>query len=156
MPLPNFELKYSDGRPYSLNDYNNYVILIVNTASQCGLNGQLRELETLYQTYRQDDFVVLAFPSDQFHQEPLANQEMQSQCQRDFGVSFPINERVQINGQETVPIYQWLKQERSGFLNGSIKWNFTKFLLNRQGQVVKRYPPTFSPQQIAKDIEDLL
>lgn len=156
MPLPNFALTYSDGKPYSLNDYNDFVILIVNTASQCGFSHQMEELEQLFQSYGPKKFVVLAFPSNQFHQEPLTNQDIQSACRRDFGVSFPINELVDVNGKQAAPIFQWLKHQKSGFLNASIKWNFTKFLINRQGQVVKRYPPNQSPQSIAKDIESLL
>ena len=156
MPLPNFALRYSDGRPYSLSDYNDHVILIVNTASQCGLKSQLAELENLYQTYKDQQFIVLGFPSNQFRQEIFDNSDLKSTCLLNFGVTFPLNERIYVNGKQAAPVFQWLKHEQNGWFGEQIKWNFTKFLINRQGHVVKRYSPIFSPSKICKDIENLL
>lgn len=156
MPLPNFALRYSNGKAYSLNDYNNQVLLIANTATGCGFKNQFAEMEALYQTYKDQGFTVIAFPSDQFKQEKVSNQEMMETCQTQFGVTYPMNERVDVNGKYTEPVFQWLKQEKPGFISGAIKWNFTKFLINRQGEVVKRYSPSTSPKAIAKDIEKLL
>lgn len=156
MPLPDFSLIYSNGVPYKLNDYNNNVLLLVNTATQCGLNGQFAELEELYQEYKDQDFTVIGFPSNQFKQEDQTNDSMAEACQINFGVTFPLNEIIVVNGKNSEPVFQWLKQEKNGILNDDIKWNFTKFLINRQGEVVKRYPPTTSPKKIRKDIQELL
>lgn len=156
MSLPNFKLRYSDGQIYSLNDYADQVILVVNIASQCGLKDQLKELENLYQDYKDRGFTVLGFPSNQFRQERLENGELRTCYMDRFGVTFPINELIKVNGPETAPIYRWLKREQAGLLGRSIKWNYTKFLINRRGQVVKRYLPTTSPSVIAKDIEIIL
>ncbi|XJS10234.1 glutathione peroxidase [Aerococcaceae bacterium WGS1372] len=156
MPLPDFSLLYSNGAPYKLNDYNNQVLLIVNTATECGLNNQFVELESLYQDYKSQGFTVIGFPSNQFKQETQPNSSMEESCQLNFGVTFPLNEKVTVNGKDTEPIFQWLKQEKGGLINNDIKWNFTKFLIDRQGKVVKRYPPTTSPNKIRDDIESLL
>lgn len=156
MPLPDFSLIDSHGNPYKLNDYNHDVLLIVNTATQCGLNHQFVELEELYQDYKNQGFTVIGFPSNQFKQEDQTNQSMAEACHINFGVSFPLNEIVHVNGKNTEPIFQWLKQEKAGLIHSDIKWNFTKFLIDRQGNVVKRYSPTTSPKNIRKDIEDLL
>lgn len=156
MPLPDFSLIYSNGDPYKLNDYNDQVLLIVNTATQCGLNNQFSELEALYQDYKDQGFSVIGFPSNQFKQEDQTNESMVEACQLNFGVTFPLNEKVLVNGKNAEPIFQWLKQEKNGIFNSDIKWNFTKFLIDRQGQVVKRFPPTTSPNNIRKDIEKLL
>lgn len=156
MTLPNFSLIYSNGQPYKLNDYNGHVLLIVNTATQCGLNTQFKGLETLYQDYKDKNFIVLGFPSNQFSQEKESNDMMASVCELNFGVTFPLNELVDVNGKSAEPLFQWLKVEKGGIINRDIKWNFTKFLINREGQVVKRYPPTTKPEAIRKDIEALL
>lgn len=156
MTLANFSLIYSDGRPYRLNDYNGHVLLIVNTATNCGLNSQFEELEVLYQDYKDQDFTVIGFPSNQFKQESLDNQEMAEACKINFGVTFPLNQLIDVNGPRTEPLFQWLKREKGGLINSDIKWNFTKFLIDRQGNVIKRYPPTTSPNSIRKDIEQAL
>lgn len=157
MTLPDFSLIRSNGEPYTFNQYNNHVILIVNTATECGFAKQFDGLENLYQEFKDQKFVVLGFPSNQFNkQEPVSNEEMLETCRVNFGVTFPLNEKINVNGPDASPLFQWLKQEKRGILNSEIKWNFTKFLINREGEVVKRYPPTTEPKSIVKDIEKLL
>lgn len=157
MTLPDFSLTRSNGDPYAFNQYNNHVILVVNTATKCGFAKQFDGLEKLYQDYKDQQFVVLGFPSNQFkNQEPISNENMTEACRLNFGVTFPLNEKIEVNGSNASPLYQWLKQEKGGLLNADIKWNFTKFLINRNGEVIKRYPPTTEPKSIAKDIEKLL
>ncbi len=156
MSLPDFSLVRSSGQPYRLNEYNGQVLLIVNTATGCGLAPQLTQLEELYQRYHDQDFTVIGFPSNQFKQEKVVDSDMESICQLNFGVSFPLNETVEVNGPKTEPIFQWLKQETQGLFSNNIKWNFTKFLIDREGRVVKRYSPTTSPKAIEKDILKLL
>lgn len=156
MSLPEFILTRSNGDSYHLSDYNGQVLLIVNTATGCGLAPQMNELETLYQQYKAQGFTVLGFPSNQFKQESVADESMAETCQLQFGTTFPLNQTVMLNGAETAPIYQWLKSEIRGVFNEDIKWNFTKFLIDRNGNVVKRYAPTTQPKKIAHDIEKLL
>ncbi|MBR7927416.1 glutathione peroxidase [Aerococcaceae bacterium zg-ZUI334] len=156
MALPNILLTRSNGETYPLHDYCSHVLLVVNTATGCGLAPQMNELETLYQTYKEQKFSVLGFPSNQFKQEKVSDDEMVSTCQLTFGTTFPLHQTVQVNGEQTAPIFQWLKSECRGLLSEDIKWNFTKFLINRKGQVIKRYAPTTSPKSIAKDIEKAL
>lgn len=157
MTLPDFSLIRSNGEPYTFNQYNNHVILIVNTATECGFAKQFDGLENLYQEFKDQKFVVLGFPSNQFNkQEPVSNEDMLETCRVNFGVTFPLNEKINVNGPDASPLFQWLKQEKRGILNSEIKWNFTKFLINREGEVVKRYPPTTEPNSIVKDIAKLL
>ena len=157
MTLPDFSLIRSNGEPYTFNQYNDQVILIVNTATECGFAKQFDGLENLYQEFKDQKFVVLGFPSNQFNkQEPVSNEDMLETCLVNFGVTFPLNEKINVNGPDASPLFQWLKQEKRGILNSEIKWNFTKFLINREGEVVKRYPPTTEPKSIVKDIEKLL
>lgn len=156
MSLPNFSLIKSSGEVYHLNDFNDQVLLIVNTATGCGLAPQMNELEALYQQYKEQGFMVLGFPSNQFKQEKVSDAEMATTCQLEYGTSFILNQKIEVNGPNTDPLYQWLKAECRGVLSPNIKWNFTKFLIDRQGNVVKRYAPTTSPKSIAKDIEKLL
>ena len=122
-----------------------------------GFAKQFDGLENLYQEFKDQKFVVLGFPSNQFNkQEPVSNEDMLETCRVNFGVTFPLNEKINVNGPDASPLFQWLKQEKRGILNSEIKWNFTKFLINREGEVVKRYPPTTEPKSIVKDIEKLL
>lgn len=155
MSIKNFQLKYSDGSEYELTAYADHVILIVNTATGCGLAPQFEELEELYQKYKDQKFVVLGFPSNQFNQEATTDAAMQSICQMNFGVTFPLNETINVNGDEAAPIYKWLKEEQAG-LGKAIKWNFTKFLIDRSGNVVKRYAPMTAPNSFEEDIVELL
>ncbi|MDO4432593.1 MAG: glutathione peroxidase [Aerococcaceae bacterium] len=154
--LPNISLTLSNGHSYSLTDYQDYVILVVNTATQCGLTPQFSGLEALYQQFREQKFVVLGFPSNQFAQETLSDDAMASACQLNFGVTFPLHQRCQVNGDEAHPLFEWLKQEQGGLLTSAIKWNFTKFLIDRNGKVIKRYAPQVTPEQIGEDVATLI
>lgn len=155
MALKDFQLKYSTGEEYNLKDYEDYLILIVNTATGCGLAPQFEELETLYQKYKDQKFVVLGFPSNQFKQEEVADEAMATTCQMNFGVTFPLNETVAVNGKDTAPIFEWLKDEQPG-IGKAIKWNFTKFLIDREGNVVKRFSPQTTPSSFEDEIRERL
>ncbi len=152
-----FDATAIDGVQRHLADYRGKVLLIVNTASQCGFTPQYKGLESLYQEYVDRGLVVLGFPCDQFgHQEPGEEAEIADFCERNFGVTFPLFAKVDVNGKDAHPLFQWLKSEKSGLLGGAIKWNFTKFLVDADGTVVKRYGSTTKPEDIAADIEKLL
>lgn len=129
---------------------------MVNTASQCGYASQFPGLQQLHDDYQDQDFAVLGFPSDQFKQEPLADDDLGGVCERNFGVSFPIFAKVAVNGPSSDPVFAWLRSQKKGLLGGRINWNFTKFLVDRDGQVVARYSPTTRPDQIADDVEKAL
>lgn len=146
-----------DGAPRELSEYRGKVLLVVNTATQCGFTPQLTGLEELYSTYADRGLVVLGFPCDQFGgQNPDSDDETAAFCERNYGVSFPMFSQVEVNGDGAHPLYQWLRSEKSGFAGSKIKWNFTKFLIDAEGNVVKRYGSTTKPEKIAGDIEDLL
>lgn len=152
-----FSAKTIDGLDQQLADYRGQVALVVNTASQCGFTPQYGPLQELYDRYADRGFVILGFPCDQFgHQEPGSEDEIATFCESRFGVKFPMFSKVDVNGSDAHPLYKWLKSEKSGVLGGAIKWNFTKFLVDPQGNVVKRYGSTTKPQDIAEDIESLL
>ncbi len=142
----------------SFADFAGKVLLIVNTASNCGFTPQYAGLEALYQRYKERGLVILGFPCNQFgEQEPGAAPEIASFCQKNYGVSFPLFAKIEVNGDNTHPLYQHLKESARGLLGSeSIKWNFTKFLVNRDGDVIKRYAPAVAPESIAGDIEALL
>ncbi|MBN8453625.1 glutathione peroxidase [Accumulibacter sp.] len=146
------------GGTQSLADYADKVLLIVNTASQCGFTPQYAGLEALYERYRERGLVVLGFPCNQFGaQEPGDAGEIASFCAENFGVSFPMFARIEVNGDHAHPLYQHLKKAAPGLLGSeAIKWNFTKFLVDRTGEVVQRYAPATTPDSIARDIEELL
>ncbi len=146
-----------DGIERQLVDYKGMVVLVVNTASQCGFTGQYKGLEELYRTYADRGLVVLGFPCDQFgHQEPGDAEEIATFCERNFGVTFPLFAKIDVNGPDAHPLYEWLRSEQSGLVGNKIRWNFTKFLIDPDGTVVKRYGSTTTPDQIADDIEALL
>ena len=146
-----------DGIERQLVDYKGKVVLVVNTASQCGFTPQYKGLEDLYRTYVDRGLVVLGFPCDQFgHQEPGNEEEIATFCERNFGVTFPLFAKVDVNGRDAHPLYQWLRSEKSGMVGNKIRWNFTKFLIDTEGNVVNRYGSTTTPEQIADDIEALL
>ena len=151
-------LRTLDGRDVTLNDWYGLVMLIVNTASECGFTLQFEGLETLYQTYREKGLVVLGFPCNQFgHQEPGDDEAIGQFCQKNYGVSFPMMSKVEVNGKNAHPIFAWLKAARPGLLGSqAIKWNFTKFLVDRQGQVVERFAPKIDPAECREAIERLL
>ncbi len=157
-PIYQFTASAIDGTEVKLADYAGKVLLIVNTASKCGFTPQYQGLETLYKQYAERGLVVLGFPCDQFgHQEPGSESEIQSFCEMKFGVTFPLFAKIEVNGGDAHPLYRYLKQEARGILGSeAIKWNFTKFLVGRDGRVVERYAPTTTPATIAGDIEKLL
>lgn len=147
-----------DGKPVELRAYQGKVLLIVNTASKCGFTPQYKGLQKLFEKYTERGLVVLGFPCDQFgHQEPGDEAEINSFCEMNFGVSFPLFAKIDVNGKNTHPLYAHLKAEAPGLLGSEgVKWNFTKFLVGRDGNVVARYAPATGPDAIAKDIEALL
>lgn len=153
-----FHAKDIDGMEQALEAYKGQALLIVNTASKCGFTPQYTGLETIWQEYRDKGFTVLGFPCDQFgHQEPGDENEIKSFCSLTYDVTFPMFSKVEVNGPKAHPLYNWLKSEKSGFLGTEgIKWNFTKFLIGRDGQVIKRYAPTDKPESLRKDIESAL
>lgn len=153
-----FQAELLEGQSQDLSAYQDKVVLIVNTASQCGLTSQFEGLEQLYQDYQQQGLVILGFPCNQFaHQDSLSNAEIGGFCQRNYGVSFPMFAKVDVNGPSAHPLYQYLSTQAKGILGTQrIKWNFTKFLINQKGEVIKRYAPIIKPEKIAKDIQRLL
>ena len=155
--LHDFTMTTLEGQERSLSEYAGKVVLVVNTASQCGLTPQFEGLEKLYQDYADDGLVVLGFPCNQFGaQEPGTSEEIGEFCQRNYGVSFPMFEKIEVNGDGAHPLYQWLRTEKGGLLGDAIKWNFTKFLVDEDGEVVKRYAPTTAPAKLSDDIENAL
>jgi glutathione peroxidase len=156
--LADFSLPLLSGVSQNLADYAGKVVLVVNVASQCGLTPQYAGLEALYRQYQERGFVVLGFPCNQFAgQEPGSSEEIASFCEVNYGVTFPVFARIEVNGDDAHPLYSWLKSSAPGLLGSeAIKWNFTKFLIGRDGQVVERYAPTTEPADIAGDIEKLL
>ena len=150
-----------DGGAASLSDFKGKVLLIVNTASQCGFTPQYAGLESLYRTYRERGLEVLGFPCNQFGaQEPGTAADIGAFCEKNYGVSFPMLAKIDVNGEKAHPLYRFLRKEKPGLLGplggGAIKWNFTKFLVDRDGRVVARYASTTKPESLAKDIEKLL
>ena len=155
--ISDFSAKAIDGTERSLADYAGKAVLVVNTASKCGFTPQYDGLEDLYKRYEEEGLVVLGFPCDQFgHQEPGDETEIQEFCKVNFGVTFPLFSKIDVNGDDTHPLYQWLKEEKGGLGPSSIKWNFTKFLIGRDGKPVKRYSSVTKPAKIAADIEKAL
>ncbi len=153
-----FETLAIDGRKLRLSDLAGQVVLVVNTASQCGFTPQFAGLEALWQTYHGRGFTVLGFPSNEFGgQDPGENAEIASFCQVNYGVSFPMMAKVEVNGANAHPLFKWLKAQAPGLLGSqAVKWNFTKFLIGRDGRVIKRYAPQEAPQKLAADIERAL
>lgn len=158
MSLPDIEVQTLSGERQSLADYAGKTLLIVNVASKCGFTPQYKGLETLYRQYQDRGFAVLGFPCDQFgHQEPGDAAEIQRFCSLGYEVSFPMFAKVEVNGARAHPLYQHLKKAAPGLLGTEgIKWNFTKFLVDPQGRVLKRYAPTDKPESLAQDIEAVL
>lgn len=156
--LTDFSATTIDGDVQALDAYDGQIALIVNVASKCGFTPQYEGLEALYQQYRDQGVVVLGFPCDQFgHQEPGNEDEIKNFCSLTYAVDFPMFAKVDVNGADAHPLWKWLKQEKPGLLGSEgIKWNFTKFLVGRDGQVIERYAPTDKPAAIAKDIAKLL
>ena len=153
-----FEALSIDGKPAHLSTQRGKVILIVNTASRCGFTPQFGGLEKLWEQYRDKGLVVVGFPSNQFGaQDPGSNDEIASFCQLNYGVTFPMMSKVDVNGDKASPLWKWLKAEAPGILGTeAIKWNFTKFLVGKDGKVLKRYAPNDSPESLKGDIEAAL
>lgn len=157
MSLLNKEMPLLSGEMQDLSQYDGKVVLIVNTASKCGFTNQYEGLEALYEEYKAQDLVVLGFPCNQFgEQEKGADSEIASFCQKNYGVSFPMFSKIEVNGEGTAPLYQELKALAPGIMGTKkIKWNFTKFLVNKQGKVT-RYAPTTKPEALKADIESAI
>jgi glutathione peroxidase len=153
-----FEAKQMDGRTVPLSTYRCQVLLIVNTASACGFTPQFAGLEKLHESYGSKGLIVLGFPCNQFGaQDPGSNEEIAQFCQLNYGVSFPMMAKIDVNGPSADPLYQWLTKEARGVLGStSIKWNFTKFLVGKDGRVIRRFAPNDAPESLAKDIEKAL
>jgi glutathione peroxidase len=146
-----------DGDEQALSAYDGKVLLVVNVASKCGFTPQYAGLEKLHREFADQGLAVLGFPCDQFgHQEPGDEAEIKEFCSLTYDVTFPMFAKIDVNGDGTHPLYDWLKAEQRGLLGGRIKWNFTKFLVDRSGQPVKRYAPNTAPEDIADDIEELV
>lgn len=156
MNLYDIAVQTEKGEQYDLERYKGNVILVVNTASKCGFTKQFTQLEELYGKYKEQGLVILGFPSDQFKQELSSGEEAAEFCRLDYGVSFPMHEMIKVNGSEAHPLFQHLTSEAKGLLGQTVKWNFTKFLVDREGNVVKRYAPADNPLKAEKDILALL
>jgi len=153
-----FESQSIAGKPAQFASQRGKVLLVVNTASKCGFTPQFAGLEELWQAYRDQGLVVVGFPSNEFGgQDPGDNDQIAEFCQTNYGVSFPMMSKVEVNGGGAHPLWQWMKREAPGVLGSeAVKWNFTKFLVGRDGQVIKRYAPTDKPESLKKDIEAAL
>ncbi|MFL3642125.1 glutathione peroxidase [Xanthomonas campestris] len=158
LTLSTYQFTDLDGQPQSLAEYAGKVVLVVNVASKCGFTPQYAGLQALWQRYRDRGLVVIGFPCDQFgHQEPGDAADIRQFCSLDYAVDFPLAAKVEVNGSGAHPLWQWLKHEKRGVLGSeAIKWNFTKFLIGRDGGVLERYAPTTKPEALAADIERAL
>ncbi len=157
MSIHQFSAGLMDGEEKSLAEYKGKVLLIVNTATKCGFAPQLKELQALYEEHKEEGFEVLGFPCNQFNnQEPGTNEETAEACQLNFGVSFPLFQKIDVNGDNAHLLYKYLTEEKKGLMTAAIKWNFTKFLIDQDGEVIKRYAPTTGPKKIEADIVELL
>jgi glutathione peroxidase len=155
--LSDFSARSIDGAEVDLAAYDGQVVLVVNTASQCGFTPQYQGLQDLHDRFADQGFSVLGFPCDQFGgQEPGTEEEIAGFCERNFGVTFPLFAKIDVNGERAHPLYRWLKKQKGGLLGGRIAWNFTKYLVGRDGTVLGRYAPTTKPERIAEDVERAL
>ena len=152
-----FQVKKPNGEMQSLKEYEGKTLLIVNTASKCGLTPQFEGLQKLYEQYKEHGLEILGFPCDQFNNQEYDNIEETTQfCQRNYGVSFPIFAKIDVNGDNEDPLFTYLKEQKKGVLSSKIKWNFTKFLVDSNGQVIERYAPTTEPAKIENDLQKWL
>lgn len=150
-------VRQPNGYLIDFSQFRNKIVLVVNTATRCGLAPQFKDLENLHQKYKDKNLIVLGFPCNQFlGQEPETNEGVEAYCELNFGVTFPLTEKVEVNGKNTHPVFVYLKKSLGGFFGDSIKWNFTKFLIDQNGKPINRYAPTDKPQKIEKDILRLL
>lgn len=154
--LTDFTATGLSGHEVPLSQFAGQLALVVNTASKCGLAPQFEGLEALHQQFKDRDFTVLGFPSNQFKQELADADDIGDFCQKNYGVTFPMFATVDVNGSKAHPVFTWLRSEAGGALSSAIKWNFTKFLVGRDGHVIQRYAPTTDPAEIAADIEAAL
>lgn len=152
-----YKVKSISGEEVSMSEYKGKVVLIVNTASKCGFTKQYEGLEELYEKYKDQGFVILGFPCNQFgSQEPGGNEEIKNFCISTFSVTFPMMSKIDVNGDDADPLYKFLKKEKGGILGDEIKWNFTKFLIDREGNVVDRFASQKTPKALEKEVEKLL
>ena len=157
MSFYDFKVQTAGGSEYDFDQLKDKVVLIVNTASKCGFTSQYEGLEELYKQYKDKGLIVLGFPCDQFaHQEPGSNEDIQQFCSINYGVTFPIMSKINVNGKDASPLFKWLKEESKGILGSTIKWNFTKFIISKDGKNVKRFAPTVIPHDLIEDIEKAL
>lgn len=157
MNFYDFSAKKINGQEVKMEEYKGKVVLVVNTASKCGFTPQFKELEELYVEYKDRGLEILGFPCNQFgHQDPGNNETISEFCTLNYGVTFNMFEKIDVNGDEAHPLYKYLKNEAKGLLGSKIKWNFTKFLIDSNGKVIKRYASTVKPLSIKQDIESLL
>lgn len=157
MSIYNYKVKGKDGAEVSMKEYEGKVLLIVNTATGCGFTPQFDGLQDLYEKYQEQGFEILDFPCNQFgNQAPGTDEEITDFCNSRFGITFPQFSKIDVNGENEAPLYTFLKQQKSGMLGSNIKWNFTKFLVDRQGKVVARFAPTKTPEAIDVEIVKLL
>ena len=157
MSFYEYSAKNIDGKEINMSDYKGNIILVVNTASKCGFTPQLKDLEELYKEYKDSGVEILGFPCNQFlNQEPGENKEVKNFCQINYGVTFTMFEKIDVNGSNTHPIYKYLKEQEKGLLTKDIKWNFTKFVVDRQGKVVGRFEPVVKPAEMETFIKELL
>ena len=155
--LQDFSATAIDGQEIDLSSYDGKVVLVVNTASKCGLTPQFEGLQQLHEQYGEQGFTVLGFPCDQFaNQEPGSEDEIAEFCQRNYGVSFQMFSKIDVNGDDAHPLFKWLREQKSGLMGNKIKWNFSKFLIGRDGDVIDRYAPTTAPEKLSEDIEKAL
>ena len=157
MTIYDIEVQKPNGDAYKLDAYKNKVMLIVNTASECGFTPQFEGLQALYDKYKEQDFIILGFPCNQFGgQEPGTGEEATENCKIQYGVSFPMHEKIDVKGEQQHPLFKFLTEAQNGFFNEKIKWNFTKFLVDKNGDVVQRFSPQKKPSQLESEIEALL
>lgn len=152
-----FKALRNNGQEQDFADFKGKVLMIVNTASKCGFTPQYKGLEALYQKYKDQGFVIVGFPCDQFaHQEPGDDAAIAQFCEINFGVTFPLMKKIEVNGKDAHPIYKYLKEETKGLLGGAIKWNFTKFLISRDGSRIQRFAPMATPESLDEKVAALL
>ena len=152
-----FKAIRNNGSELDFADYKGKVLMVVNTARKCGFTPQYKGLEALYQKYKDQGLVILGFPCDQFaHQEPGDDEQIAQFCEINFGVTFPLMKKVDVNGENAHPVFKYLKSETKGLLGSAVKWNFTKFLVNRDGTRIERFAPVTTPESLDKKIADLL
>lgn len=156
MSIYDFEATLENGETYKLEKYRGQPMIIVNTATKCGLAPQFEQLEDLYKTYKDQGLVILGFPSNQFKQELEDSGEAAEACRLTYGVTFPMHQICHVNGSDALPLFNYLKEETKGTLGSAIKWNFTKFLVDKNGAVVQRYAPQTSPLKMTEEIEKVL